>query len=200
MIGITLSPEQIHQAPPEVRRWLEEQLASTFGLSRAAPSFDGQTRRLVACSPEEAQAVLSVIGGVLPAIGVFLELGRGPAVMAGPGLRALSLGDMLRHTHLQSLDQLNACLEAINEAVKTVRREPDAALTALDGSGHCIVAEATARSIIQLWQQIVAAHNMGDPGVAPEAMTPAAAVRQTQPPMMPPPAFDGGEPPHGAVA
>ena len=38
MVGITLSPEQIQQAPPEVRRWIEQQIASALGLSAPRPS------------------------------------------------------------------------------------------------------------------------------------------------------------------
>lgn len=36
MLGITLAPEQIRAAPPEVRHCLEQQLALTFGLPHAA--------------------------------------------------------------------------------------------------------------------------------------------------------------------
>jgi hypothetical protein len=36
MVGITLSPEQIQQAPAEVRRWIEQQVAGALGLSRPA--------------------------------------------------------------------------------------------------------------------------------------------------------------------
>lgn len=32
MVGITLSREQIHQAPPKVRRWLEQQIADALGF------------------------------------------------------------------------------------------------------------------------------------------------------------------------
>jgi hypothetical protein len=39
MIGITLSPEQIGQAPPEVRRWLEQQIVGVLNASRARPAM-----------------------------------------------------------------------------------------------------------------------------------------------------------------
>jgi hypothetical protein len=35
MVGITLSPEQIQQAPAEVRRWIEQQISSALGLFQA---------------------------------------------------------------------------------------------------------------------------------------------------------------------
>ena len=31
MVGLTLTPEQIRKAPPEVRRWLEREVATTLG-------------------------------------------------------------------------------------------------------------------------------------------------------------------------
>jgi hypothetical protein len=44
MVGITLSPEQIRAAPPEVRRWLEHELAVSLGLNPPARVGSGQTR------------------------------------------------------------------------------------------------------------------------------------------------------------
>ncbi len=160
MVGITLSPEQIQQAPPEVRRWLEQQITLTLGLSRAGPGFETPTRHLVGCNLEEARAILSLIQGFLPAVSVFVELGREPAAASAQGVRALWLEDMLRHTHLQTPEQIVACLEAIDEAVQRVRAEPGAALTALDGAGHCLVAEATAQSVQTLWREVATAHDL----------------------------------------
>lgn len=176
MIGLTLSPEQIQQAPPEVRRWLEQQIASTFGLYRPEPVLRAPEPHLVACNAEEARAVLSLIQGALPAVGVFFELGREPAAAAAQGLRALRLDEMLRHSRLQSPAQLAECLQAIDEAVQRVRGEPGATLTALDGAGHCLVAEATCRSIVGLWQEIV-----GTSGLAGADAAPAAGPAQSAP-------------------
>ena len=68
MGGITLSPEQIRSAPPEVRRWREEELAAIEDL----PSRG----RVVAVNLDEARAVLASILGMLPVVSVFFELGR----------------------------------------------------------------------------------------------------------------------------
>jgi hypothetical protein len=178
MVGITLLPEQIQQAPPEVRRWLEQQITRTLGLSRTAPGFETPTRHLVGCNLEEARAILSLIQGFLPAVSVFVELGREPAAASVQGVRALWLHDMLRHTHLQAPGQIVACLEAIDEALQRVRAEPGAALTALDGAGHCLVAEATAQSVQALWREVVTAHDVarGEIASAPE---PAQRAPQT---------------------
>jgi hypothetical protein len=157
MVGITLLPEQIREAPPEVRRWLEAQIAGAWpGAYRAAPTLEPPARHLVASSLDDARAILSLIHGLLPVVSVFFELGREPAAASARGLRALRLDDMLRHSRLQGVEQIIACLKIVDEALQRVRGEPDAALTALDATGHCVVADATARSILELWQEIVA--------------------------------------------
>jgi hypothetical protein len=102
MVGITLLPEQIREAPPEVRRWLEAQIAGAWpGAYRAAPTLEPPARHLVASSLDDARAILSLIHGLLPVVSVFFELGREPAAASARGLRALRLDDMLRHSRLQ---------------------------------------------------------------------------------------------------
>lgn len=168
MIGITLLPEQIRAAPPEIRRWLEAEIAATFapaGGPYAAPhggvpTLDGETRRLVACDLETARAILSLIQGMLPVVSVFFELGRDPVAVSAEGLRVLRLDQMMQHAHLRSLDQLVACLRAIDGAGERVRGESGTALTVLDDSGHCLVAEETGRNVFTLWQEIVATHEL----------------------------------------
>lgn len=174
MVGITLSPEQIQHAPLEVRRWLEQQITGTLGLYRAEPAFQTPGRHLVDCNLEEARAVLLLIQGSLPVVSVFFELGREPVAASAQNVRALRLDDILRHTHLQTSEQIVACLEAIDEALQRVRTEPGAALTALDGAGHCLVAHATAQSVQALWREVVAAHGLAR---AETASGPEAAQR-----------------------
>ncbi len=177
MIGLTLSLDDIRHAPPEVRRWLERPIAEAFGPAAAAPQEP--PRRLIGCTVEEGRAVLSLIQGLLPAVGVFFELGREPVAVSPQGLRALRLDDMLRHSRLQNTAQLGACLRAIDEALQQVRGEPGAALTALDGAGHCLVADVTARNILLLWQEIVAAHDLAPQNAA---LVPAQAGAQGEAP------------------
>jgi hypothetical protein len=182
MIGITLSPEQIHQAPPEVRRWLEQQIIGMLGPLRAEPALEPPARHLVACDIEEARAILAMIQGSLPVTGVFFALGREPAAASAHGLRALRISEMLQHAHLQTVDQLAACLRAIDQALQQMRDEPGVALTALDGAGHCLVAESTARSILTLWQEIVANRFLEPPRRAPDAVAPFVAATPFQAP------------------
>nr|WP_294555552.1 hypothetical protein [uncultured Rhodopila sp.] len=163
MVGITLSAEQIVQAPPEVRRWLEQQIAGTLGLFRPGPAMQPPERHLVGCDLEHARGILSEISGLLPVVSVFFELGREPIGVTGHGLRALRLDEMARHARLQAPEQVVACLRAIDEALQRVCGVSDATLTAVDGAGHCLVADATAHSILALWQEIVAARGLERP-------------------------------------
>ena len=69
MVGVTLSPEQIRNAPPEVRRWLEQELLASLGLQQ--PETEAGAPQLAPCSEEEAAAILSLIQGMLPVVNVF---------------------------------------------------------------------------------------------------------------------------------
>jgi hypothetical protein len=170
MVGITLSPEQIQQAPPEVRRWIEQQVAGALGLSRPAPVVEAPARHLVGCDLEQARAILSLISGMLPVAGVFFELAHEPVGVTQQGLHVLRLDDIQRHCRLQSPDQVVACLGTIDEALRRVSDTPDVALTILDRAGHCVVADETAHSILTLWQEMVM------PPAAVQPVTPVAAV------------------------
>ena len=110
MVGLSLSAEQINQAPPEVRRWLEQQVSDTLGFRRPEPVFQQPERHLLGCGLEEARAILSMIQGLLPVTSVFFELGRENATTAGQGLRALRLEEISRHARLQAPQQVIACL------------------------------------------------------------------------------------------
>jgi hypothetical protein len=114
----------------------------------------------VGCDPDSARSVLSLIQGILPVASVFFALGREPVATSPRGLRALQLDTIARHANLQSTEQVVACLQAIDAALQRVSGIEDAVLTVLDGSGHCLVADVTARNILALWQDIVAAHSL----------------------------------------
>lgn len=60
----------------------------------------------------------------------------------------------------------------INGAMRRVRGDADATIYALDQSGHCLIAEATAQNILRLWRDIVAARDIV-PGVSETQPTPA---------------------------
>ncbi len=177
MVGVTLSPEQIQNAPPEVRRWLQQELSVAFGLQQ--PTAGVEVPRLAACSVEESAAVLSLIQGMLPVVNVFFELGREGISVEGQDLTAFRVTDILRHTRLQTVEQVIACLDTISAAVRHVRGDSSAAFYGLDSGGHCFVAAQTQRGILQIWRQVIAARNLdastvdglgvpsAEPGMAP---------------------------------
>jgi len=156
MVGITLTPEQIRSAPLDVRRWIERELAASLGLRPGEVSAaQPQPEHLVACTLEEAAAVLSLIQGMFPVVNVFFELGRQGASIGSEGLEAFRLADILRHTRLQNMSQVMAFLDIINQAVRRVRADPAATLYVLDSRGDCIVAAQTQQNVSRLWHQVI---------------------------------------------
>jgi hypothetical protein len=103
---------------------------------------------------------------MLPAASVLFELGRETSSVAAHGLRAFRIADILRHARLQSPDQVVECLDVLTEALERLRGDPTTAFYALDDQGHCLVAEATMRSILRLWQEIVAQRSEASEPVA----------------------------------
>jgi hypothetical protein len=162
MIGITLTTDQIRSAPKEVRQWIEREVVAALGLAAAAPappvSEPAQTAHLVACSMQEAAAVLSQIQGMWPAVNVFFEFARPTISFGEPPVMTFRLIDILHHTKLQSIEQIMECLEAINQALARVRHDASAKFCGFDSEGHCFVAPQTQASIAQLWQSVIAAH------------------------------------------
>jgi hypothetical protein len=87
MIGITLSAEQIRNAPPEVRHWIEHQVLSSLGLGTETqapprPELPAQSAHLVACTADDMARVLVQINGMLPVVNVLFEFGR-PGIALG---------------------------------------------------------------------------------------------------------------------
>lgn len=155
MVGITLSAEQIRAAPPEVRHWLEQQIAALLSPLPVQPPHPGP--QLAHCSRQELQTILTQIQNLLPVVSVFFELGREAASVPVRGMRSLRLTDILRHTRLQTVDQVVECLEVIADVLRRLRGDDDVMLCAVDRDGSCYVAEETAGNILALWRDIVAA-------------------------------------------
>jgi hypothetical protein len=114
MISFTFSAEQVKSAPPEVRQWIENEVAAAFvALTRAHPEPPpGHSAELASCTLEEAAGVLELIRDDVATAHVFLELAREtPAGNNGPPLRALNIAEILRHTRIGG-DRLVDCLTA----------------------------------------------------------------------------------------
>ncbi|HVS77566.1 MAG TPA: hypothetical protein VHE11_11570 [Steroidobacteraceae bacterium] len=163
MMSITLSAEQIRRAPPDVRRWIEQEVAASLGFQ--APSTAAQRRpaQLAGCSHDELAAVLSLIQGIFPAVNVFFELGRKGTSFAQDRLEAYRLSDIQHHTRLQSPEQVMSCLELINESLHRIRGSAAASFFGVDGD-YCFVAAETQRNIRRLWLELI---GQGKPAAAP---------------------------------
>jgi hypothetical protein len=185
MVGITLSPEQIKSAPPEVRRWLEHEIATTLGLApqvagdAAAPSDEV---RLADLTEEQAARVFALIQADYLACQVLFELAREmPNSRSGNGLRAFSIAEIARHTRVGDVERLAGCFGTINAAFQRVCGNRDATLFGFDQLGCCYISETSHRLIRQLWQRLVT----GTAGSAPPEnvapVTPGPAQTWPQP-------------------
>ncbi|ANV99596.1 hypothetical protein [Bradyrhizobium icense] len=165
MIGITLTTDQIRNAPVPVRQWIEHQVIASLGLAADAPAAQHpQAEHLVACNPEEAAAVLAQIQGLMPAFNVFFEFARPGISFGQPPVMAFRLIDILYHTRLQNVEQVMECLEAINAAFARVRGDASARFCGFDSQGHCLIAPETQRSVAALWQNILASQQKAGRG------------------------------------
>ena len=157
MTSFTFTPEQVQSAPPEVRRWIVQEIGRALAVAQR-PAHDpsqAQRARLGACSVDEAVQILGRIRGDFVLMQVFFELARDAAPgRSAPSLHVLDVADMLQHTRLRSGDGLLQSLEAINAVYRDVRREPEATLFGFDDHGHLDVHHETHLSIRHLWDQL----------------------------------------------
>jgi hypothetical protein len=195
MIGITLTSEQIRSAPAEVRRWIEREVMTSLSLQ--PPSADGgqpHGEHLAVCRPEEAEAVLAQIQGVLPVVNVFFELGRQGAIFGQPNIEAFRLLDIAHHTRLPDVGQVVACLDIINQAFSNACGDVTAKLCGLDREGHCFIGLETQQNILRLWHKVIARHALQEENAA--AAEPDGAATSGGAPEAPAPrqqAFAGKE-------
>lgn len=161
MIGITLTTDQIRNAPKEVRQWIEHEVIAALGLGAEPPAaLPQQSNHLVACSREEAAAILAQLQGVLPAVNVLFEFARPGVSFGQPPVMAFRLIDILHHTKLQNIGQVIGCLDMINQALAQLHRDPSARFCGFDNEGHCLIAPGTQQSIAQLWQNMIASQQI----------------------------------------
>jgi hypothetical protein len=160
MTGFFLSLDQLRSAPPEVRRWIEREVAASLA-ALAGPSPEAaqpHAAALAACLPEEALQIFELIKSDFPLTQVFFELARDTS--ANPALaplHAINVADLLRHTRIPDGDRLADYFAALNQAFRAVRNEPEASLFGFDQQGHVFIHETTWRSIRQVWERLFAA-------------------------------------------
>jgi hypothetical protein len=158
MISITVSPEQLAGAPPEVRRWLEAEVTSTLAFA------EGQHRpatapaaALAACSSEEVAQIFELVREDYFAASLFCELGRDTGIgRSGGPYHAIGIGDLLRRTRLGSGEQLMGRIETINAALRRLRGDPAATMFGFDQLGRLYIHGETHRNIAALWDELLA--------------------------------------------
>ena len=175
MIGITLTADQIRNAPAPVRQWIEQQVRASLGPTPQAPSaMPPQAAHLDACSVEDVAGILDHIRGLFPAVNVLFKLGR-PGITYGPStVMAFRLIDILHHTRLEDVGQVMTCLEMINEALTVVKGDASARFCGFDNEGHCLIAPQTQASIATLWQSMLARQQAAQESEADKKVAPAA--------------------------
>ncbi|WP_407120256.1 hypothetical protein [Bradyrhizobium sp. STM 3561] len=111
MTGITLTAEQVRNAPAVVRQWIEQEVIAALGLAPPTPAAaPAQAAHLIACSVEDMAGVLEHIRGLLPAVNVLFELGRPGISFGRPAVMTFRLMDILHHTRLSDVGQVMTCL------------------------------------------------------------------------------------------
>ena len=166
MTGITLTTDQIRNAPAPVRQWIEQEVINSLGLNSAglAPrppvAAPAQTAHLVACSEDDVAGMFEHIRGTFPAVNVLFEFGRPGITYGEPEVMTFRLMDILHHTRLQQIEQVMTCLEMINQALTVVRKDPSARFCGFDNEGHCLIAPQTQASIASLWQDMMERQQM----------------------------------------
>jgi hypothetical protein len=175
MTSFTFSIEQMRSAPPEVRRWIEREIASAFAALNRSEHDPSQVHAaaLAACMPEEAAQFFEMIKDNFLLSQVFFELARDiPNSRGAAPFHPLSVADILRHTRIGDGDRLVDCFTAINQAFQTIRNDPEAPLFGFDQQGHVFINQMTHDSIRRLWEQLFAAPAPMASGVEPAGFTP----------------------------
>lgn len=164
MLGITLTIDQIRNAPLPVRQWIEKEVAATLGVStpQAVPAQPPETH-MVACGVEDAEAIFAQIQGMLPAVNVFLEFSRPTISYGDPPVMAYRLLDIMYHARLQDAGEVLAFLQMIDETLAKLRHDPSARFCGFDNEGHCFIPAQTQASIAALWRKIAASQPAKEP-------------------------------------
>jgi hypothetical protein len=166
MTGFTFSAEQVKSAPPDVRRWIENEINRALGAPSAAPSgpTTASENALAICTADEVAELFKLISGKFFVMQVLFELGRETPNHAAQPLRSYNLGEILRRAQLADGNQLFLCFDALNQALQAIRNDPNASLFAFDDAGHVYIHETTYRSIRRLWEQVALAHSFAANG------------------------------------
>jgi hypothetical protein len=159
--GILLTLEQIQSAPVEVREWLMKTLFSDgpagedFGFESSRTVSDD---KLAALSSLEVKKILVVLGDNYMALQIFFRLGCDPdsPVVSGRQSRVLSFADFKAQTDVGDTMQLRRGIQYINEALHSLRDDPEATICQIEGNDRYRVHCATQHRIRRFWERISA--------------------------------------------
>ena len=160
MIGITLTADQICNAPIEVRRWIEHEVIAGLRLApqASASSVAAPARRSAlpaACNEDDMAEIFGRLRGMPVALSVLFEF-RHPGISFGnPPVKSYRLMDILHNSKLESIDQVIVGLGAISAALADLRGDADVRFCDFDNEGHCFLAPETQASIAKLWHDVV---------------------------------------------
>jgi hypothetical protein len=159
--AFTFSVEQLRSAPPEVRRWVVNEIGRALGGVSAALHSEPRQAESVAlatCTAQEALQIFELIGGDAITARLFFELARSGTLNSGlPGLQVFRTADLLHHAGLTSNDSLLDGLALIDRAFRQVHGEPAGSLFGYDDAGHIYIHEATQASVRRVWEELVQA-------------------------------------------
>lgn len=194
MTSFTFSAEQIRSAPPEVRRWIENEIANALG-SLARFEHDPlrvEAGALAACTMEEAAQIFNLISGDFLVTQIFFELARETSLAHGASsLHGVNLHEMQRHLQLDDGRLLFESLNVINQALQRVRNDSAASLFASDNQRHVYIHETSYRNIRKLREQLLSEHS---PSAAPQMAEASGLIPkgfEAEPMMRPEYAFGG---------
>ena len=156
MIGITLTADQICNAPVEVRRWIEREVMAGLRLApNASASALPRSTCLAVCSEEEIATIFGQLRGMPEALSVLFEFRQPGIAFGNPPVKSFRLMDLLHNSRLENIEQVMTGLDAISAALAELRRNPDVRFCGFDNEGHCFLAPETQASIARLWHDVV---------------------------------------------
>lgn len=156
MIGITLTADQISNAPIEVRRWIEQQVIAGLGLAPQTPaSSPPRSTHPAICSEDEMAAIFARLRGMPVALSVLFEFRQPGIAFGNPPVKSFRLMDILHNSRLQGIEQVMTGLDAVSATLAELRSDPDARFCDFDNEGHCFLAPETQASTAKLWHDVV---------------------------------------------
>ncbi len=156
MLGLTLSLDQLREAPPAVRRWIRDELFMTIdSLSDGERTPVDNQDHLVPCTPVQAQQILDRIARDHVLAQLFMTLGRSDMGTPMGDFMVLRADDLAARLHLADLPHLFAGIDAINTVARAVIGDGHAVLVGVHGGGYCVLRKEAFAAIGTVWRDIV---------------------------------------------